>query len=310
MAQVSFVSRHKVLTGFLGLLVAGCLAIAVAGWQIYSGLSDINRFELDLPSEGDGYQRPAASPDDKDLTLLLVGVDNGQRHDLQDMLASGEWRSGAFRSDTIMVLHLPADRSEAQLVSIPRDSWVPIDGHGTQKVNAAFSYGGPALLTRTVEQVTDVRIDHAMVVDWDGFKGITHTLGGVQVGDRTMGPDEALAYVRERKSLARGDFDRIERQQQFMLGVLRGLRSRDVVANPLKVNQVVGELSDFVSVDSGLTNAEMARIAWSSRRIGPNAIRTATAPNHGSATVQGQSIVRLDVPATRARFHQLVGAGS
>src|SRR5690606_23003800 len=85
------------------------------------------------------------------------------------------------RSDTMMVIHVPADRKSIGLVSIPRDSWVQVPGHGPAKINAAFAWGGPALAVETVENLTDVRIDHVGVIDWEGFKRITDTLGGVTI---------------------------------------------------------------------------------------------------------------------------------
>lgn len=296
--------RRRIALAFLGVLVVLAIVAGVTAWQLYSGIDDVNRFDVDSTPRGD-RQRPV---DTEATTILLAGVDNGERGDLREMLASGEWQAGAFRSDTIMVLHLPEDRSAATLVSIPRDSWVPVEGYGQQKINAAFSYGGPSLLLQTVEEVTDARMDHVMVVDWDGFRGITETLGGVTVDGREMGPDEALRYVRERKSLPRGDFDRVERQRGFLLGVLREARAGRVLANPVTLTRLVDDLGDFVSVDAGLTNRRMIDLGLSARGLGVDDIRQYTAPNDGTGTVDGQSIVRLDVPATRALFDRTVGA--
>ncbi|QZY28793.1 LCP family protein [Nocardioides coralli] len=299
--------RRTVMATVLGTAVL--LVGALSTWlvTVFSGLDDITRFELYVDEPSGEYQRPEPSPDQDSVTLLLAGVDNGDRGDLREMLASEQWEPGVFRSDAIMVLHLPGDRSRAELVSIPRDSWVPIDGYGRQKINAAFSYGGPALLTRTVEQVADIRLDHVMVVDWDGFRGITEALGGIQLGDEQLDAEEALTYVRERKSLPRGDFDRVVRQQEFLLGVLKGLHDRNVLTNPVSSSRLVGRLDDLVSVDEGLTSATMTKLAWSARGIGPSDVLTSTAPHSGTATVAGQSIVRLDTPRTQTLFDRIVG---
>lgn len=298
--------RRKIVLGVVGLALVLVVGLGVWVVTLFSGLGNVTRFDIDLPSDG---SRPEAAPDPEATTVLLAGVDNGQRTDLREMLDSGEWTPGAFRSDAIMVLHLPADRERATLVSIPRDSWVPIDGYGDQKINAAFSYGGPSLLARTVEQVIDLRLDHVMVVDWAGFRGITEAVGSVELGGKSMGPDEALAYVRERKSLPNGDFDRVERQQEYLLSVLGSLKEQDALSSPVTLTKTVSSLDDFVSVDSSLSNRAMVDLGLSSRGLGPRNMETLTAPNDGTGTVEGQSIVRLDVEETRALFDRIVGQG-
>ena len=295
--------RRKISLGVVGLLVVLLVGLGVWAATLFSGLDNVTRFEVDRPTEG---SRPAAASDPEATTILLAGVDNGERDDLQEMLASGEWTPGAFRSDAIMVLHLPADRRRATLVSIPRDSWVPVEGYGDQKINAAFSYGGPSLLAQTVEEVADVRLEHVMVVDWAGFRGITEAVGGVTLGGEQRDPEEALAYVRERKSLPNGDFDRVERQQEYLRGVLTSLRQQGALSSPITLTRTVNSLDDFVSVDSTLTNRALADLGWSSRRLSGPDLETMTAPNDGTGMVGDQSIVRLDVAETQALFDRIV----
>ncbi|WP_306961068.1 LCP family protein [Streptomyces afghaniensis] len=113
------------------------------------------------------------------LNFLLAGVDS--RSDLPTTGRESKtdlWRPGAQRTDTLMLLHLAADRHTAFVVAIPRDSWVPIPGHGRAKINAAFSWGGPPLLINTVERLTGIRIDHFGVIDWHGFRSLTDAVGG------------------------------------------------------------------------------------------------------------------------------------
>jgi anionic cell wall polymer biosynthesis LytR-Cps2A-Psr (LCP) family protein len=295
--------RRKITLGVVGLLVVLLGGLVVWAATLYYGLDDVTRFEVDRPENG---SRPEAGPDPDATTVLLAGVDNGSQ-DLREVLASGEWSPGVFRSDAIMVLHIPADRGKATLVSIPRDSWVPVDGYGDQKINAAFSYGGPSLLAQTVEQVGDVRLDHVMVVDWAGFRGITEVVGNVELGGEELDPEEALAYVRERKSLPNGDFDRVERQQEYLLSVMSSLRDQNVLANPVSLSRTVNSLDEFVSVDATLSNRELVDLGWSSRRLSPSQVDTITAPNDGTGMVGDQSIVRLDVAETRALFDRIVG---
>lgn len=305
---MSMTRRRKLTLGFVALVLAVLVGLGAWVAVLFHGLDDVTRFELD-PGAGQGSgSRPEPGPAGAS-TVLLAGVDNGERTDLPEMLASGDWKPGVFRSDTIMVLHIPADGSRATLVSIPRDSWVPVAGYGDQKINAAFSYGGPSLLAQTVEQVADVRIDHVMVVDWSGFRGITESIGGIRLGGTMMGPEDALKYVRERKSLPNGDFDRVQRQQEYLRAMLVALRDQDALSSPVTLTQTVNDLDDFVSVDSGLSNTDMVRLGWSGRHISGADLETLTAPNDGTGMVGDQSIVRLDVPETQALFDRIVGRG-
>lgn len=295
----------------LGIVVLATVAALVVGgwfWSMSARLSDVPRFDAHLgekPAPGEPM-RPGPPGDKESVTILLAGIDHGNRHDLVEMLGSGDWQSGVFRSDAVMVLHLSGDRKEAHLVSIPRDSWVVVPGHGEQKINAAFSEGGPALLAQTVEQVANIRLTHMMVVGWDGFRGITDVLGGVTIDGEHLGPEEALTYVRERKSLPRGDFDRVERQRKFLMSILRSVQEQDLLSDPPSVTRVVGMLDDFVSVDKSLTNRGMVSLARAAQDIDREQITLLTAPHEGTDMVDGQSVVRLDIPATRSLFDEIL----
>lgn len=313
-----WVSRHKTLSALIGLLVL--VLVMLSGlvawlWMLDGKLDNIQRFELDL-----GNDRPPATATGgggQGADFLLIGVDDGHEVDLQDMLSSGTWRPGVFRSDTIMVAHRSDDGSRVQVVSLPRDSYVDIPGVGWNKINAAFSFGGPDLLGRTVERLTGIRIDHVVVVDFQGFADITETVGGVEVyvPDDVVDPrsgettwqrgwarvegDRALQYVRTRYGLPRGDFDRIQRQQNLLRAVVRGVGDTSVLTNPFKLTGLVDEVTSHLAVDSGLTNDALRSLAWSMRGVRPGDLDFATAPNSGSAMVDGASIVRLRLPELR-----------
>jgi LCP family protein required for cell wall assembly len=312
-----FLRRHKALTVLvvLSLVLAG----GVFGWAAYLNheLAAVPRFDANLDRPG----RPARVAGES-VNILLAGVDDGHGTDLRKMLESGDWKPGVFRSDTIMVLHLNADRTAAQLVSIPRDSYVDVDGYGRTKINASFSYGGPQLLAKTVENYTGIYLDHIAVIDLAGFAGVTRAIGGVDVyvpetvtntisGDTwTRGwhhieGDEALHYVRQRYGLPGGDFDRIQRQQNFLRAVLEKVASQGVLANPFKLTSLVSQLSGLLVVDDTFTAGTMRSMALSSRNIRPRDIRFATVPYLGTATIDGASVVRLDGPETRAMFKAL-----
>lgn len=306
--------RHPALS-VIGILVL-VLAVLVGSWVVYLNheLDDVPRFDAHL----DRPDRPARVPGDG-VNILLVGVDDGSGADLHQMLQADTWQPGVFRSDTIVVLHISADRTQAQLVSIPRDSFVDVPGHGRTKINAAFSYDGPRLLAETVENLTGAYIDHVMVVDFAGFEGVTRTLGGVDVyipetvtdtardytwtrGVHHLEGADALLYVRQRHGLPRGDFDRIDRQQNLIRAMLDKLVTRGTIGNPFKVASLAGQLGDFVSFDSTLTTGVIRSLGLSARKLRTQAVRFVTVPVTGTPTIAGQSVVTLDLAATQDLF--------
>ncbi|KRF21179.1 hypothetical protein ASG90_01895 [Nocardioides sp. Soil797] len=313
----SWLKRHKSLS--ILLLVAVVLLAIIAGWLWWLNhqLDDVRRFDTEL-----GEHRPAQG---EGTDILLMGVDDldGSRDvgdSVYDMLDSGSWEPGVARSDTLMVLHIESDHRAAQLISIPRDSWVDIPGHGKSKINAAFSWGGPSLTARTVEKNLDLRIDHMMIVDFDGFKDVTEAIGGVNVfvpatvtdprsgttdwerGFHHIEGDDALHYVRTRYSLPGGDFDRINRQQNFLRTVLDKLTSRGVLLNPLRVTRLADTLGRLVMVDEGLTNEKLRGLALDSRHLRSGSMRFLTAPNSGSGMIGEASVVHLDIGRTKKMF--------
>jgi LCP family protein required for cell wall assembly len=234
-----------------------------------------------------------------DTTFLVGGIDTAQ--------GSG---AGSGRTDTLMLVHLIAGNRGAYVVSIPRDSWVPIPGYGDGKVNWAYFFGGPTLAVRTVEQLTQVRIDHVAIINWDGFQAVTNALGGVTVdipqtvyetpgltwtaGVHHLDGAQALNYVRDRYGLATGDFDREARQQYFLRTVFTQLGREGMLANPLQDMSVLQALSQAISVDSTMTNGELASLALSLRGLSPGKIVFTTAPYTGTGWVGDQSVVFLN----------------
>ncbi|WP_408897256.1 LCP family protein [Nocardioides sp. R1-1] len=305
------------------VVVLVVLAGVVAGMVVYTDrqLGDISRFPLDV----DRPDRPPATGG-RALNLLVAAVDDPDGAErgpsVYEELASRGWTPGLFRSDAIMVLHLPADRRSAQLVSIPRDSYVAVPGHGRTKINAAFSYGGPRLLARTVEDLTGVRIDHAVVIGLTGLSRVADIVGGVELhlpedtrspidgstwpaGTRRLDGAEALAYVRERHSLRRGDFSRIQRQQNFLRALFAQVAGSGTLTSPHRLVELVGQLSTTIAVDAGMTNGVMRRLALQSRHLRADDLTFATVPVTGTPTIDGASVVTLDRPATRSMFAAL-----
>ncbi|MBD8045426.1 LCP family protein [Arthrobacter sp. Sa2BUA2] len=217
------------------------------------------------------------------------------------------------RSDTMMLVHLPGDRSGVYVMSIMRDTWTDIPGHGEHKINAAMALGGVPLMVETVQGLFDVPIDHVAVIDFEGFKGLTKALGGVEVnnevpfqssgangeyfdaGPITLEGDSALKFVRERYAFTDGDYQRVKNQQAFVSGLISRFLSTETLSNPLKINDVVAEISPFLSVDESLDAAAAGSLAVELRNVRSGDIHMFTLPNLGVGTSSdGQSIVIKD----------------
>ncbi|MBT1623065.1 LCP family protein [Curtobacterium flaccumfaciens pv. oortii] len=253
----------------------------------------------DALPEGD---RPAAT--DGAENILLVGSDRRTKDDPDVGNAPGG------RSDVLMLAHVPADRRAVYLMSIMRDSWVDVPGHGRAKINAAYAWGGIPLTVQTVEQLLDVRVDHVAEIGFGGFKGMTDALGGVTVdssrafdarghdfvaGANRLDGDAALAFVRERYSFADADHTRVRNQQAFMRGIAQGLFSRGTITNPGRIQDFVTATSKHLAVDPELTFPTLVDLGWSLRDLRPDDLKTFTVPTAGSGTApDGQSYVTLN----------------
>jgi LCP family protein required for cell wall assembly len=232
-----------------------------------------------IPALTDYAERPLAG---RGTTWLLVGSDSrqGLSPEQQAELATGG-DIGDGRTDTILVVHVPGlgSATEATMVSIPRDSYVQIPGHGEDKINAAFSIGGAALLAQTVEQATGLRLDHYAEIGFDGFAQMVDAVGGVTmcpqepISDPLAGIDlpagcqefdgrTALGYVRTRAT-PRADLDRMLNQREFMSTLMRRAGSPVVLLNPLRWYPMVHAASGAVTVDDGAHIWDLVRLAWS-----------------------------------------------
>lgn len=253
----------------------------------------------------------------KDITFLVGGLDTRSPVPTTGRQAAGAARG---RTDTLMLVHVLAGGRGAYVVSIPRDSWVPIPGYGRGKINWAYYFGGPTLAVRTVEHLTHVRIDHVAVIDWAGFRRVTDALGGVTVnipvttydpanhvtwtsGTHHLNGEQALLYVRDRYGLSAGDFARERRQQYFLRAVFMQLREEGKLTNPLQAASVLRALSRAVSVDSTLSNAKLTSLALGLRGLNMGSVVFATVPTDGTGSVGSQSVVWLNGSIGQAFWH-------
>ncbi|MFC7221032.1 LCP family protein [Streptomyces polyrhachis] len=301
-----------VLLTALTLLGLGLALVLGSSWWAYEHYTGrVDRIPGAFPTNVPESARPQESAGGQ--TYLLVGID--RRSDLPttgaDAGGAVQWKPGAQRSDTMMLVHIPQDRDNAYVVSLPRDSWVPVPGHGSAKLNAAFSWGGPPLLIDTVQRLTKVKVDHLAVIDWSGFKKLTDAVGGVDItiptttprrnggrqwtaGTHHMDGEEALDYVRERHGLPRGDLDRTQRQQEFLKRVLDKTLSSGNLANPLKAKKLLDTVTATVSVDDRLTDSALRDLMWDMRGVRTRHMVFMNAPVAGFDTIDRQSVVVLD----------------
>ncbi|WTO87571.1 LCP family protein [Streptomyces nigra] len=264
-----------------GAVGAGVLLLAAAGtgWLVYAKLdgnitpdeaaaAELARYEKERPSAA---VRGAQN-------ILVIGSDSragdGNRRYGRD--------SGTERSDTTILLHLSADHRSATAMSIPRDLMVDVPGcrrteGGRSRpmfamFNYAFQVGGSACTIRTVERMTNIRVDHHMVVDFHGFKEMVDAVDGVEIcltkpirdkaaklrlpaGKVTLDGEQALGYVRARKSLGDGsDTDRMERQQRFLAALVHKVRSNDVLLNPVRLYPVLDAATSSLTTDPALAS--------------------------------------------------------
>ena len=318
-------SGRRALLG-VGVLLVVLLVASVVGVRIVSNriLGDVQRIPgVFTPlDEGSRPKKPAGT--EKTLNFLLVGIDTRAGEQTTGSEGNGEiFLPGGQRSDAIMVVHLSVDRRSAWVVSIPRDSWVPVPGHGEAKINAAYSLGGPPLLVQTVERLTNLRIDHFGVVDFAGFQSMVDAVGGIDVrvarrtgdsrgsfeaGVNHLGGDAALAYVRQRYNLPDGDLDRVRRQQNVMKALMTKAGSLGLLSSPTRAFAVADSLSHAVSVDDSLDDGELRSLALSLRNLKPAGVEFLTAPTSGLGREGAQSVVRLH-PVRFPALWQAVGAG-
>jgi LCP family protein required for cell wall assembly len=284
------------------------LALVVVGATVWYGLTlngkiaAIPRINTDVLQTNED-QRPPKAPN-KAVNILLMGADNPQRlvkkPTVAELLEDGTWDPGAYRSDTMMVVHIPADRKTAYVVSIPRDSYVPIydekgEEHGRNKINAAFAEYGPFGTWRTIENLSGVHVDHMAVIDYAGFNQLTEAIGGVDVyvpetvfdsaqdqewtqGWHHVEGELALKYVRMRHGLLEGDFDRIDRQQNFLRAVLQKTLSDGTIGNPVKLSNVLGAITGHLAIDGDWSTKDLRNLALSLRGISSKNVRFMTLP--------------------------------
>lgn len=288
----------------------------------------LNVSELQAPSSSSGEGAKAAlaanaSEHDKNGDGIL---DDGYSYDTvkgpgQNILLLGsDTRSGSeaalvsgSRADTIMLMHIPADGKGVYLVSIMRDTWVNIPGYGPAKINAALNYGGISLQVATVENLVGVKIDHVAEMEFEGFKSLVNSVGGVDVqvpfdfdinawsfrrGTQHMDGGAALAFVRARYQFADGDYQRVRNQRAFLRGLYSTMKAKGALNNVASFQSAVESVAGYVRVDQGLNAMQIAQLAAPVLTSGDTSMHMTTLPNAGPGwSYDGQSIVLVNQAA-------------
>ncbi|MEV5509600.1 LCP family protein [Streptomyces orinoci] len=310
------------------VISAGILATSGIGHAVVHRINrDIGRLD---PFAGLS-DRPRGSAG---LNVLLVGTDSRDTITEEQRTRYKLGGDACHCTDTMMLVHLSADRDRASVVSLPRDTYTILpertDRQGRfhpahpQKLNAAYAEGGPSLTVRSVERLTGVHIDHYLEVDFSSFMKTVDLLGGVQVcttrplrdsysgldlpaGTSTLGGGQALQYVRARHVDGSSDLGRMRRQQRFVASLLHQVTSSGMLLNPVRFQQVATTLLGSVRADRGFGTEDLVELGRKLKDLSPASSEFTSVP---VATVDFPvkgvgSTVKWDEPAAARIFQAL-----
>ncbi|MFJ6838171.1 LCP family protein [Streptomyces sp. NPDC091209] len=304
----------------VGLTLAGLLVLGIgtAGWAYWHLNRNIKSVDINsalgddrpakavpTPSSPASASASASPPPSGALNILVLGSDS--RSGKANAKLGGGNSSGA-RSDTAMVVHIDAGRTRATVVSIPRDTLVtrpscPTSSGGTTAVaynamfNSAYSIGGPVCAVKTVESLTDVRMDHYIEIDFSGFAALVDALGGVTVttdvsiddskshlhlaaGEHHLDGTQALALARTRHGIGDGsDLGRIGLQQKLVKALLAQISSAGLLTDPAKLYDVANAVTGSLTTDTGLNSlGELTSLGRSLKSLSSDAVTTVMMP--------------------------------
>jgi len=318
------VAALRVTAAFLSVLV---LVASGVMWFLYR----------DFSTKVDRVNAIGATHDDvdgRDTNILLVGSDDRTNATPAELKELSTTEQVTNSTDTMILVHIPADGRKATAVSFPRDSWVTIPGcSGQHKLNSAYINGatdcgttkadpdrGRQKLVETISELSGLKIDHYVEVDLLGFYRITKAVGGVQVclnqaqkdpfsgidlpkGVSTIEGKQALAFVRQRHGLPRGDLDRIVRQQYFMSAVFRKVTSLGTLTNPIKLKRLLDAVGSSMRMDADL---DPIQLAGQLRGLAAGNVTFTTIPTEGNGVRNGQDVILVDDAAIPRFFESVI----
>ncbi|GAA1871095.1 hypothetical protein GCM10009836_59800 [Pseudonocardia ailaonensis] len=290
------------------LVTLALILIALIGFGVYLD-QNLNRVAA-LPA--------SSTAESSGTNWLIVGSDSRADLSAEDEERLGTGDAAGQRTDTIMLLH--SGSSGSVLVSLPRDSYVPIPGKGTNKLNAAYAFGGAPLLIQTVENATGLHVDHYAEIGFGGFVGAVDAVGGVDLcvpqaikdpkaaldikaGCQQLDGATALGYVRTRAT-AGSDFDRVQRQREFLSALIAKSTSVGTLVNPFRVIPLADAVTGLITVDDGDHIWNIAQLGLAMKGVSGGGIATTT-PVGGTPTIGGQSVVRWDKERAGVLFSAL-----
>jgi LCP family protein required for cell wall assembly len=271
----------------LGIPVALILAVVIAAFGFMMSID--TKLAIDPVEMGDLEQSlaPKAADPQEPYYILVLGSDARE----------GDTVS---RSDTIMLCRLDPESKRVSILSIPRDTKVELKGYGTQKINAAMAYGGPAGAVDAVSDFVGVNISHVVMIDFEGFVDVVDQLGGITVnvpayssyngielqpGVQTLNGEQALTFVRDRKNYGLGDFQRGANQRTFLKAVVKQILDAPVTEVPGLVNSLAG------GAKTDLTTTQFIDLALNFRGMDASADMYVGQVPSTTATIDGVSYV-------------------
>ncbi|TFH57799.1 LytR family transcriptional regulator [Glutamicibacter arilaitensis] len=292
----------------VSVVVVLLVAVLSAGYVLFDLQRQFNTKSNTVAlgfSDAEEQARPIKDPEDKSMNVLLLGVDHAD-----DGTADAQALDEAVsqRSDSMMLVHIPEDRSQVYVMSMVRDMYVEIPGHGMNKLNSAISLGGVPLLMQTIEGLFNTKLDHVAMVDFEGFRELSTALGGVTVnneipftandtdyfypaGDITLEGDRALRFVRERKSFTNGDYQRVANQRKFIAAAANQVLSSGTLTNPVKLYEIVDKVSPYLTFDDNFDAATLVGLGLQLKNVDTENMEMFTMPTAGTSTsADGQSI--------------------
>lgn len=283
------------------VLIAGLIYGIVVGFNLWQANNSIKALPSVFPTS---TIRPDESPGEN---ILLLGADYRAYQTAEIDTLTG------VRADTIILVHISDDREQVTMLSIMRDSWVSIPEIGEAKINAALSLGNVATLVTTLETLLETRIDRVAAIDFAGFESVVDELGGLTikndraftlsipprhyypVGTLTLTGNEVLGFVRERKNVPGGDYQRVKNQRKVIIALAKKIITDDVKNNPLKLSTTFESLAPFLALDDGFTLQYIANLVGSLRSFDYSNIRQITLPGASTGyTDDGQWAIFLD----------------
>jgi LCP family protein required for cell wall assembly len=320
-------NHRSVRTGRIAAAVVAVLVFLSTGaaWGAKTWFN--NKFNEIAALDQNSQDITNAAGQTGDENFLVVGSDTRAGAEAEAGVGNADAIPGA-RTDTIMVAHLPADRKRAVVVSFPRDLEISrpdcerwnaatgeyadevVEGDSIAKLNTAYAVGGPRCVTKVIQQLTGMRMNHFVGVDFNGFKDMVDAVGGVQVtvdepvddsvlgmiipepGTVKISGDQALNFVRARhvEGDPTSDYGRIKRQQQFLQSLLSKTLSRDVILDP-------GRLTGFINAFTAATFGEnigvdqMLTLAQSMKGLDAGSVVFKTVPTTGEANDRGNEVL-------------------